>query len=267
MSWNVATWNVNSVRAREPRLQLWLEQHQPDVLLLQETKVDDARFPRASIEALGYHCSLFGQKGFNGVAVLSRQPVTALKHGFEDGEPEDEQSRFIRVFFNDSCLASVYVPNGGSLDSDKYEYKLRWLERLLRCLRSQHEPTRPLLLGGDFNIIPDARDCRLEEQWLGTALYAPAVRALLQELLAWGLADLFRKHEPEGGHFSWWDYRGFAFPKNDGARIDFLLATASLAAQCSSCIIDRDERRPKKHPSTPSDHAPVVACFEGALLA
>jgi len=254
----IATWNVNSIRARLERLLPWLSVQAPDVVCLQETKVTDADFPRAEIQALGYEVEVFGQRTYNGVAILTRSPATDVQRGFGDGV-EDPQSRFIvatvATIKGPVRIASVYVPNGGSIDSEKFAYKLDWLRRCKTWLDSNREQGGPLLLCGDFNIAPEDRDVHDPALWAGQVLCHPDERAALAAIRDLGFVDLFRRLQPESQAFSWWDYRQLAFPKNLGLRIDHIYGPESLLALCKNISIDRDTRKGKQ----PSDHAPVIA--------
>jgi exodeoxyribonuclease III len=252
----VATWNVNSIRARLPRVLAWLAEQRPDVACLQETKVEDSAFPEADLRALGYEIALFGQRTYNGVALLSRTPLADVARGFDDGA-RDEQARFIVARTAGLRIASLYVPNGQSVGSDKFQYKLEWLRRLRAWLDVRCQGSEPLLLCGDYNVAPDDRDVHDPELWRDQVLCHPLERERLAEVSAFGLADLFRQKHAEPGFYSWWDYRQLAFPKNRGLRIDHILATAPAAARCQSVVIDRAARKGKE----PSDHAPVVATF------
>jgi exodeoxyribonuclease III len=246
----IATWNLNSIRAREARLLAWLGKEQPDVLCLQEIKVEDGGFPKVP----GYHAAIFGQRSYNGVAILSRVPLTDITRGFGDGEP-DEESRVISGLVDGVRVISVYVPNGQDLESDKYPYKLAWFKRLRAYLDRTATPDTPLALCGDMNVTADDRDVWSPAQWAGKIHCTPAEREAFAEVGAFSLVDLFRAHNPDGGVYSWWDYRGVAFFKNQGLRIDHILATAPLAARCTACRIDRDARKGQDA----SDHAPVIA--------
>lgn len=252
----VATWNVNSIRVRLPRLLAWLGAHAPDVLCLQEIKVPEEDFPTEELRAAGYSAAVHGQRTYNGVAILSRAPAEDVRPGLRDGS-EDAQSRLLSARIDGVRVYSAYFPNGGEVDSDKWRYKLAWMERLRAHLRSHADPAEPLLLCGDFNVAPEARDVARPEEWEGTVLCHPEARAALQRLVDWGLRDTFRLHHAEGGFYSWWDYRQLGFPKNNGLRIDHVFATAPMAARCRAASIDREERKGKQ----PSDHAPVMAEF------
>ncbi len=248
----IVTWNVNSIRARQERLLALLARHRPDVVCLQELKTAAAGFPAAALAEAGYHAAVHGQKTYNGVAILAREAPTEIATGFGDGGDES-QARLVHAPVGGLAIASAYVPNGKEVGSEKWAYKLAWLDRLAAWVR-RRPPAPPLVLGGDFNIAPDARDVASPEVWAGSVLCAPPARAAWEALLAAGLTDAFRLHHDEGGHYSWWDYRQLGFPRNDGLRIDHVLLAAPLAARCTGAFIDRDERKGK----LPSDHAPVV---------
>ena len=256
----VVSWNVNSVKARQDRVLRFLRAREPDVLCLQELKVVEEAFPWDEIEALGYRAAVFGQKTYNGVAIISKAPLEDVTTGFVDGV-DDPQARFIAATVDGIRIASVYVPNGQSLTSDKYPYKKEWLRRLRAYLDSHHEPSDPLLLCGDFNIVPADLDVLHPDQWQDTVLLNPEVRSLLESLLDWGLVDTFRLHNDEPHQFSWWDYRRAAFDRNDGMRIDLILATAPLVERCVTSFIDRDERV-EVPGDKPSDHVPIMLSLD-----
>lgn len=253
----IATWNVNSVKARKDRLLDWLERESPDVLCLQELKVDAAAFPHEAVREAGYEALVHAQKTYNGVAILAREPLTDPRSGL-DNDPHDSQARHIEATVTGVRIVSLYVPNGGDGAGEKWEYKLAWLERLLAYLERTHDPQQPLLLCGDLNIAPDDLDVARPSEWKNTVLCRPEVRQAFSRLLAWGLTDVVRKHHPEGGPYSFWDYRMLGFQKGNGLRIDHILATAPLAAACTSATVDREQRKGKQ----PSDHAPVLALFD-----
>ncbi len=254
----IATHNVNSVRARLPRVLAWLERTRPDVVCLQELKAREKDLPLDALNGAGYHVTALGQKTYNGVAILSLQPPTDVLRGFDDEQPEDPQARLVAATVGGVRVLSAYFPNGAEPSSDKYLYKQAWLDRLQAYLEQRCDPTTPLVLAGDFNIASDERDATRPEAWEGTVLYNPVMRARLARLLRWGFVDTFRMHQPEPGHYTWWDYRAASFRRNEGLRIDYLLATRSLAARCVAAGIDKEERAGTK----PSDHAPVWAEFE-----
>jgi exodeoxyribonuclease-3 len=249
----LATWNVNSVRARKERVWAWLDAHAPDVLCLQETKVVDDAFPLDELGERGYDAAVHGQKTYNGVAILSRLPLADIARGFDDGEP-DEQARLVAATVGGIRVISAYVPNGKEVGHEKYQYKLAWMERLHAFLARTCDPDQPVFLCGDFNVAPEDRDIWDPALWEGKILCSDAERAALQKIVDWGFVDAFRLHHEEGGLYSWWDYRQLAFPKGRGLRIDFAFITRPLADRCSDAVIDRDARKGKQ----PSDHAPVV---------
>jgi exodeoxyribonuclease-3 len=253
----IATWNVNSVRARLPRILAWLEARRPDLLCMQETKVVDADFPRAEFSALGYRVETFGQPTYHGVAIASREPLADVVRGLPDAAP-DEDRRLIAGSCRGVRVIDVYVPNGTEVGSERFAAKLHWFDRLRAMLDATATPDEPLIVCGDFNVAPEDRDCHDPEAWRGQILFHPDEQRALQRLTGWGLTDAFRLHETAGGHYSWWDYRGGAFHRGAGLRIDLMLLTAPLAQRCRSVVIDRDARKGEK----PSDHAPVVAEFE-----
>lgn len=253
MSLRIATWNVNSVRAREARLLAWLQAHQPDVLCLQELKVVDADFPHAALRALGWHATVHGQKTYNGVAILAREEATDVQRGMGAGD-DDPQARLVSAVVRGIRVVSAYFPNGQTVGSEKWAYKLAWMERLREHLQRTVRPGEAVALCGDFNVAPDDRDVARPESWNDTVLCHPEARAALQRIAALGFVDVFRRHHAEGGLYSWWDYRQLGFPRNDGLRIDHVFATEPLAKRSTSAAIDRNERKGKQ----PSDHAPVL---------
>ncbi len=253
----IATWNVNSVRARLERLLPWLESARPDILCLQETKVVDEHFPAAELEAIGYQCAVHGQRTYNGVAILARSEIADVSRGFDDGV-DDAQARLIAATVAGVRVISAYVPNGSEVGSEKYAFKLEWLDRLERYLEQHVRTDESVALCGDYNIARDERDVKEADTWRGSVLFNEEMSARLTRLLDWGLVDTVRQHHPEGGVYSWWDYRRLGFPRNDGLRIDHILATRTLSDRCTDAYVDRDERKGKK----PSDHAPVVAEFD-----
>ena len=254
----VASWNVNSIRVRRERLLRWLEAQQPDVVCLQELKATEAQFPFEAVRAAGYDGPVLGQKTYNGVAILSRPgvPLEDVRTGLDDGA-DDPAARLLSARAGDTRIITVYVPNGQVVGSDKWAYKLEWFRRLRLYLERHHRTSEPLILCGDFNVAPEPRDVDRPQQWERSVLFHPDVRAALRGVTDWGLNDTFRLHHQEGGFYSWWDYRMLSFPKNDGLRLDLVLATAPLAGRCTETAIDRNERKGK----LASDHAPVLATF------
>ncbi len=252
----IATWNVNSIRARQERLLRWLQAHQPDVLCLQEIKVVGESFPFEALRQAGYHAAVHGQKTYNGVAILARREPTAIERGLDDAV-DDQQARLIAARCDGVVVVSVYVPNGQEVGSEKWAYKLAFLDRLAALLKRRFRPDEPLVLCGDFNVAPEARDVHDPAAWEPTVLFHPEARAALQRVTSWGLTDTLRLHHADAGLYSWWDYRMLAFPKNNGLRIDLILATEPMARRCTAAAIDRQERKGTQ----PSDHAPVIAEF------
>jgi exodeoxyribonuclease-3 len=257
----IASWNVNSVRTRLEQVQAWLEQQQPEVLCLQETKVADDLFPHAAFEALGYATAISGQKAYNGVAILSRLPLEDVQIGFEALLPDDaaalrlsEQKRVISARIDGVRVLNLYVPNGSALKSEKYPYKLEWLACLQRYLAAQEQQGDPLCMVGDFNIGPEARDLPDPERQSGGIMASAPERQALKDCLGDRLSDAFRLFEPASGHWSWWDYRSGAWERDQGWRIDHIYLCEQLLSCATGCVIDRTPRANIQ----PSDHAPVV---------
>jgi len=252
----IATWNVNSVRARLPRVEAWLDEWRPDLLCLQETKVVDTDFPVEPFQARGYQVECFGQKTYNGVALIGRAAFGELGDVVRGlpGDPPEADRRLIGATYGGVRVIDVYVPNGTEVGSERFAYKLAWFGRLRALLERTRRPTDPVLICGDFNVAPEDRDVHDPELWRGHLLFHPDEHAALRDLVAWGLSDAFRLHEQAGGHYSWWDYRGGAFHKGEGLRIDLILVTEPLVHRCRRVVIDRNARKGPQ----PSDHAPVV---------
>lgn len=251
----LATWNVNSLSVRLPQLLAWLQAHQPDAMVLQETKIVDEKFPRLEIEAAGYQVQAFGQKTYNGVALLSRQPAVEVVRnipGFADA-----QARVIAGTVHGCRIIGAYVPNGQALGSEKFAYKMQWLSALRGWVAAEMAVHPRLALMGDYNIAPDSRDVYDPIAWEGQIHCTPEEREHFKGLLALGLHDAFRVFEQPPKSWSWWDYRGLAFRKNQGLRIDTILVSDALKQQLGACSIDRAMRKN----DLPSDHAPVVAEF------
>jgi len=252
----IATWNVNSIKARLPFVLHWLAARQPDIVCLQELKLSDDKFPHEAIGELGYHACVHGQPTWNGVAVLSKQAATVQQAGLEGTATAG--ARLLTVNVGDVSVTSVYVPNGKSVSHEDFAKKLHWMAKLNGYARSLIDPTRKMLIGGDFNIVHrDADSCNPPGQ-ARTIFHTDEERSQMDALLDAHLVDMYRAHHPEGDAFSWWDYRGGSFHKNQGLRIDLLLATAPLQAMVSDVWTDRDYRK-KKDGHTASDHAPVIA--------
>jgi exodeoxyribonuclease-3 len=253
----IATWNVNSLTARLPRVEEWVATVQPDVICMQETKQADEAFPTLAFQALGYEAAHHGQGRWNGVAIASKVGIDHVHDGFA-GDPVDPEARLLWATCGGVRFGTVYVPNGRALTDDHYQYKLAWLARLRADLGAEADPDQPLVVCGDFNIAPDDRDVYDPAAFVGETHVSAPEREALTELLDWGLVDVFREHYDVGGLFSWWDYRAGNFHKGKGMRIDLILATKALAACSTAVLIDRNARKGKG----PSDHAPVVADFD-----
>ena len=253
----ITSWNVNGIRSRIDRVLAWLDRWQVDVLGLQETKVVDEDFPREPFEELGYRVEAYGQKSYNGVAFLSREPLADVIRGFGDDE-WDAQKRLIAGTANDVRVVCVYVPNGQSVESEKFPFKLAWLKQLEAFLEKHASTDEPVVLMGDFNIAPEDRDVHDPELWRGQVLFHPKEHEALAAIQARGLADLFREHVEDAGLYTWWDYRRLAFPRNAGLRIDLALGSAAAAKRCTGVHQDRSERKGQK----PSDHIPVTVFLD-----
>jgi exodeoxyribonuclease-3 len=253
----VATWNLNSIRMRLDRLVAWLEREKPDVLCLQETKVEDSQFPTAALEKLGYQIATFGQRGYNGVAILSTQPLDNVQRRFvgEDPQDDDADARVIAATTHGMRIVCLYVPNGQELTSDKYPYKLAWFGRLRAFLDRHHKPDEPLIVCGDMNVTPDDRDVWSPEKWKDHIHCSEPERQALVQMTAFGLVDLFRDKYPDARTWSWWDYRGVSFFKDQGLRIDVIFGTKPIAERVIDVRIDRNARKGQDA----SDHAPVIA--------
>ncbi len=248
----IATWNVNSVRARLDRALAWIDRVQPDLVCLQELKCQPDQFPHEGFVARGYQSVVHGQKTYNGVAILSRHPL-------EEAGPirlleDDDAARAVAATCAGVRFVDLYVPNGKAVDSDSYHYKLRWLDGLQTWLEANHRPDQPLVLCGDFNIAPDDRDVYDPVGWEGQVLCSAPERERYQRLLAWGLTDALRNFTQEPAQYTWWDYRNLGFQKRQGLRIDHFLVTAPVLARAQGVSIDREERKGQGA----SDHAPVL---------
>ena len=252
----VATWNVNSIRARLERFMLWLEIVQPDVVCLQETKVENHTFPLEPIEALGYHLAVNGQKSYNGVALMSKYEINDIRYSFDE-ELDTQGARFISGIIKDVRIMSIYAPNGASMELEQYARKLQWYESFVNYIKKELLGEQKTIIGGDFNIAYRPIDVDRVADWEGSVLYNPEICRYLDRLIDMGFLDAFRIHQQEGGHYSWWDYRNLGFQTNNGLRIDYLFLSKDLAQLCDGAYIDREQRKGLK----PSDHAPVLASF------
>ena len=247
-----ATWNVNSLNVRLPHVLDWLRDNQPDVLCLQETKQEDSKFPYEALKEAGYEAIHTGQKTYNGVAILSRHPLINVQRNIPNFD--DAQQRIIAANINDMRIICAYIPNGQAVDSDKYHYKLRWINALNEWLKTELMTHPKLLLLGDYNIAPEDRDCHDPAAWLGQVLVSPPEREAFQKLLGLGLHDSFRLFEQPEKSFSWWDYRMMGFRRNFGMRIDHILVSDALKPSCKTTLIDKTPRKLER----PSDHTPVI---------
>ena len=251
----IATWNVNSLKVRLPHVLDWLAVSQADILCLQETKTTDENFPVDEIEAAGYHVVFSGQKTYNGVAIISKQPATDIIT--DVAGLDDPQRRVLGATIDGVRVLDLYVVNGQQVGSEKYAHKLHWLDKVTEHISEQLQQHDRFVVVGDFNIAPDDRDVYDPEAWHERILCSTPEREALQKILALGLTDSFRQFHQEEASYSWWDYRAAGFRRNRGLRIDLVLASQALADNCSSCSIDKEPRRLER----PSDHAPVVAEF------
>lgn len=249
----IATWNVNSIRARLPRVLDWLKEFDPDTVLVQELKATDDNFPRLEIEDLGYNVEIHGQKNFNGVAIFAKSPIEDVLRGLP-GDPDDEQARYIEATVDGNRVASIYLPNGNPTPGDKYDYKLRWMDRLIAHASNLLEKGGPVVLGGDYNVIPADEDCYDPAGWADDALFLPDTRKRFRAMLNLGYTEAFRALNTGAGHYSFWDYQGGAWQKDHGIRIDHLLLSPEAADRLEECAIDR---KPRGHSEKPSDHTPV----------
>jgi exodeoxyribonuclease-3 len=249
----LATWNVNSLKVRLPHLLDWLAANSPDVVCLQETKVEDQNFPKAELEAAGYRAAFAGQKTYNGVALLARAPLESVQAGIP--ALEDAQKRVVSANVGDVRVVCAYVPNGQAVGTEKYEYKLKWLRAFRDWLRGELAAHPKLAVLGDYNVAPEDRDVHDPKLWAGQVLCSEPERAAFRALLDLGLKDSFRLFDQPERSYTWWDYRMNGFKRNLGLRIDHILVSDPLAARASACAIDLAPRRLER----PSDHAPVIA--------
>jgi exodeoxyribonuclease III len=252
------TWNVNSIRQRGPRLLALLARHTPDVVCLQETKVTDADFPAADFLEAGYQSVAFGQRAYNGVAILAREPLTNVGLGFRN-DPVPGEARVLAASVGDLRVIDVYVVNGKNVGDPAYDVKLAWLDALADHLAATEDPSRPLIVTGDFNVAPSDLDVHDPRLWEGKNLASPPERGRVRRLIDWGLTDLGRRAtDEEPGPFTWWDYRMGAFHRGWGLRIDLILGSPPVAERVVSVEVDREERKPTSGEGKPSDHAPVI---------
>jgi exodeoxyribonuclease III len=252
----ITSWNVNSVRSRIDQLTAWLARAAPDVVCMQETKVEDAFFPHEALAEVGYRAVWSGQKTYNGVAIAAKFGLAIEDVQKDlDGDASDAQRRLIAATIEGVRVVDVYVPNGQALGSPAFAYKLAWLERLRKDVEARYRPDQEILICGDFNVAPEPIDVHDPKKWEGSVLVSPEERAALRHVMEWGLVDVFRaRHPGEAGLYSWWDYRMSGFRKNKGLRIDLGLCTAPLAARVTAAVVDRRPRELER----PSDHAPLV---------
>ncbi|MEX0344067.1 MAG: exodeoxyribonuclease III [Rhizobiaceae bacterium] len=253
----IATWNINGVKARIDNVLSWLEESYPDIACLQEIKSEDEPFPREPIENLGYHVETHGQKGFNGVALLSKSGFDEVNRGLP-GDDDDPQARFIEGVLSTASgvlrVVSLYLPNGNPVDTEKFPYKLSWMERLERWTAERLELEEPLVLAGDYNVIPQPEDARNAENWIGDALYMPESRQAFRRLVNLGMTEAVRSTTDADETYTFWDYQGGAWQKNNGIRIDHALLSPEAANRLKSAEIEKHVRAWEK----PSDHVPVV---------
>jgi exodeoxyribonuclease-3 len=255
----LATWNVNSVRSRQATVLKWLEHNRPDVLCMQEIKVETGKFPVGPFEALGYSCAVFGQKSYNGVAILSREPLKEVRRGLEDGKEAEEPARLIRAKVRGVSVVNTYVPQGHEPDSEKFRYKLEWLGRLRAFFEKNCATRGRVLWCGDMNVAPTDIDIYDPKRLLGHVGFCPQSWKALGDVVDWGFTDVFRQHRPEAGWYSYYDYRARDPVRNKtGWRVDHIYCTKSLAAKCADSWIDVNTRISEK----PSDHCPVIAEFD-----
>ncbi len=252
----IVTFNVNSIRARLHILIPWLEKNKPDILTVQETKVQDDDFPKKPFEDIGYHCAFKGQKSYNGVAILSKQEPRNIRFGL-DSEPKDEP-RLIKAQIDDFIIVNTYVPQGSSADSEKFDYKLEWFERLLQFFQNNFKPTENVIWTGDLNVAPNPVDLYDPGQFQNHVCFHPKARLALAKVMQWGFLDVFRLKCPQPGQYTFWDYRLNAFKRDLGWRIDHIMTAKHLVEKCTGCYIDKEPRAAEK----PSDHTPLIAEFQ-----
>lgn len=253
----IATWNVNSIRLRLDQVLEWLNVTGTDVLCVQETKVDDENFPVQPIVDAGFHVAFFGQKSYNGVAIISRYEIADVQRGFPEDDDESPK-RLIAATINGVRIVNTYIPNGTELWTDKFTFKLDWLQRLRRMFDEECDLNSNVLLCGDFNVAPEELDVWSVPQWTGKLHFSKPERAAIDHVKKWGFVDVFRKLNGDLQEFSWWNYREGAWQRNQGLRIDHIWVSPPLAEKCTGCWIDKSPRGQEK----PSDHTPVVADFD-----
>lgn len=249
----IATWNVNSIKARFEHVKRWLGSNQPDLLLIQELKGLD--FPTDKFEEIGYKSEAVTQKAYNGVAILSKEKVEVILDHLP-GDETDEQARYLEINYNDIRVINIYLPNGNpvSTDSEKYPYKLAWMDRLYDRLKQLRADNIPFVIAGDFNVIPDDKDCHAPKAWEGDALFRLETHQKWRSLLNLGLSDAFRVFHGDAGHYTFWDYQAGAWPQNKGIRIDHFLTSPAITDRITSCVIDKQPRGEEKA----SDHTPII---------
>ena len=255
-TWKVATWNVNSIRTRLPLLLWWLEKHNPDAICLQETKVEDPQFPVFELHQAGYESAYYGQKSYNGVAILSKHSIKDIKIGFRNGYDQDN-ARLIAGTISGVRIINVYVPQGQTTESDKFKYKLKFFSELIQEIKYLKDLDVPFTIMGDFNVAPEAIDLSDPESMQNKVSFHPKEHELLSKIKETGLSDVFRKFDQQDGQYSWWDFRTRGFERGEGMRIDYILSNSVLTSSCQACIIDTEAREKDR----PSDHAPVIAEF------
>ncbi len=261
--WLIGTWNVNSVRARMGHVLRFLVEYRPQVLCLQETKVQDADFPQEPFAKLGYYCAIFGEKKQRGVAILSTQPLELVEKGFTNqhialpNSSTPEEARMIHGVSNGVRIFNVYFPNGTQVGSERFAYKLSFYQQLQTLLQQRFSSEEAILLVGDFNVAPEAIDVHDVAAWEGKICFHPKEREVLSQLKQWGFCDLFRRINPSLQRYTWWDFRTDAYARDAGLRIDFIWASRGMKARCTQCWIETHERERDK----PSDHVPVMAYF------
>jgi exodeoxyribonuclease-3 len=249
----IVSWNVNSIKARFEHVKRWLEANQPDLLMIQELKGLD--FPTDKFKEIGYHAECVTQKAYNGVAILSKDPQEVILNHLP-GDDSDEQARYLEIQYNGVRVINIYLPNGNpvSVDSEKYPYKLKWMDRLYDRLADLRSQNIPFVIGGDFNVIPEDKDCHDPKGWGGDALFRIETHQKWRGLLNLGLTEAFRALNNDAGHYTFWDYQAGAWPKNNGIRIDHFLLSPPISDRLKSCVIDKGPRGEEKA----SDHTPII---------